>query len=226
VTLLAAVLVSVGAAYEAFAHGVQADVPVTSTLNDAGDVIAGTNYQVQNDGSLSYFNGVASVSSIIQGSSGDWVLDTTTSRTRTILIDLRQAIPGSGAAPPFAYELLPVRIITKCSEARTGGFPAMTLDETLSCPTGISFQYGGNQYGLMMASGPNSDVNYAETSNPQVTCTSVSGSKCNKWTVLPIQQADGTIRNIGRLRKPIKGKIPFAFLGDYYVSFNIEVTNP
>ena len=54
----------------------------------------------------------------------------------------------------------------------------------------------------------------------------MNGSKCNKWTVLPITQAGGAIKNIGRLRKPIKGKIPFAFLGDYYVSFSIEVTNP
>lgn len=222
-------LVSVGAAFDALAHGghAQPNVPVTSILNDTGVVTAGTNYQIQGDGLGSYFNGVASVSSILQSPSGDWVLDTTASSTQTILIDLRQPVPNSGAAPPFAWELLPARIISKCHEALTGSFPAMALNQSLSCPTAVSFQYGGNSYGLMMASGPNSDINYAETNNPLVTCTSVNGSKqCDKWAILPIQQPDGTIKSIARLRKPLKGNNNFAFLGDYYLSFSIEVTNP
>src|SRR6266566_2690392 len=87
VTFLAAVVVSVGAIFGVLAHGSQPqpNVPVTSILNDTGIVTAGTNYQIQNDGAGSYFNGVASVSSILQGSSGDWVLDTGSSTTRTIL---------------------------------------------------------------------------------------------------------------------------------------------
>lgn len=227
VTFSLVALVSVGTAYEALAHGGQPNVPVTSILNDAGDVTSGTNYQIQGDGLGSYSNGVASVSSILQGSSGDWVLDTTSSRTQMILIDLRQPVPNSGAAPPFLWALLPARIISKCSEAITGSFPAMTLNQTLSCPTAVSFQYGGNSYGLMMASGPHSDINYAETNNPLVTCTSVNGSKqCDKWALLPIPQPDGTIKNIARLRKPLKGNNNFAFLGDYYLSFSIEVTHP
>jgi hypothetical protein len=227
VAFLAAALASVGAAYGALAQGSQPqpNVPVTSILNDTGVVTAGTNYQIESDGAGSYFNGVASVSSILQGSSGDWVL--TSSSTQTILVDLRQPVPNSGAAPPFAWQLLPARIISKCHEALAGSFPAMTLSQTLSCPTAISFQYGGNSYGLMMASGPNSDINYAETNDPLVTCTSVDGSNhCNRWTVLPIRQPDGTIKNIARLRKAIKGNNNFAFLGDYYLSFSIEVTNP
>jgi hypothetical protein len=227
VTFLLGALVSVGAAFDALAHGSQPNVPVTSILNDTGVVTAGTNYQIQDDGLGSYFNGVASLSSILQGSSGDWILDTTSSSSRSILIDLRQPVPNSGASPPFAWELLPARIISKCSEALTGSFPAMALNQTLSCPTAVSFQYGGNSYGLMMASGPNSDINYAETNNPLVTCTSVNGSKqCDKWALLPIQQPDRTIKNIARLRKALKGNNNFAFLGDYYVSFSIEATNP
>jgi hypothetical protein len=229
VIFMTAVLASVGTAFGALAlrSQPQPNVPVASMLNDTGVVTAGTNYPIQSDGGGFYFNGITSVSSILQGSSGDWVLDTGSSTTRTILIDLRQPVPNSGAAPPFAWELLPARIISKCHEALAGSFPAMTLNQTLSCPTGIAFQYGGNSYGLMMTSGPNSDINYAETNNPLVTCTSVDGSNhCNKWTVLPIRQPDGTIKNIARLRKALKGNNNFAFLGDYYLSFNIEVTNP
>src|SRR5437667_9744133 len=134
VTLFAAFLVSVGAAYGALALGgqPQPNVPVTSILNDTGVVTVGTNYQIQSDGAGSYFNGVASVSSILQGSSGDWVLDTSSSTTQTILIDFREPVPSSGIAPPFAWQLLPARIISKCHEALAGSFPAMALNQTLS----------------------------------------------------------------------------------------------
>lgn len=202
------------------------NVPVTSTLETTGDIVAGANYRIQADDLGSYFNGASSVSSILQSPSGDWVLDTTTSKTRTMLIDLRVPIQNSGAQRIFAYENLPARIIVKCHEAISGSFPAMKLNETLSCPTGIGFTYAGTQYGLIMSSGPNSDVDYAETNNPQVTCTAVSAAtnQCIGWTIAPIQQAGGTVENIARLRKPLKGG--YANLGDFYLTFRFNVTNP
>jgi hypothetical protein len=202
------------------------DAPVTSTLETTGAITSGTNYRIQGDGLGSYFNGVSSVSSILQGSSGDWVLDTTGSTTRTVLIDLRATVPNSGAQQIFAYENLPARIIVKCHEAIAGSFPAMKLGQTLSCPTGIGFTYAGTQYGLIMSSGPNSDVDYAETNNPQVTCTAVSSTtnQCVAWTIAPIQQAGGTVENIARLRKPLRGG--YANLGNFYLTFQFNVTNP
>ena len=113
-----------------------------------------------------------------------------------------------------------------CSEAISGSFSAMKLNQNLSCPTGISFQYAGVSYGLMMSSGPNSDIDYVETNNSQVTCTGLnsSASQCNAWTIAPIQQANGPIENIARLRQPLRNG--FANLGDFYVTFNWNITNP
>jgi len=201
---------------------------VTSTLNITGDIVSGTNYRIQGDELGSYYNGESSVSSTLQSPSGDWVLDTTSSGTRTVLIDLRDPVPNSGAQQIFAYENLSARIIIKCSEAIIGSFPAMKLHQTLSCPTGISFTYLGTQYGLMMSSGPNSDIDYAETNNPQVTCTAVSSTtnQCVAWTITPIQQAGRTVENIARLRKPLKCAGCFAGLGDFYLTFLFNVTNP
>jgi hypothetical protein len=202
------------------------DVVVTSTLDTAGDIVSSTNYRIQGDGLGSYFNGASSVSSILQSPSGDWVLDTTSSKTRTVLIDLRAPVPNSQAQQIFAYENLPVRIIVKCHEAIAGSFPAMKLNQTLSCPTGIALVYAGTQYGLIMSSGPNSDVDYAETNNPQVTCTAVNSTtnQCIAWTIAPIQQAGGSVENIARLRKPVRGG--YANLGDFYLTFRFNVTNP
>ena len=201
------------------------DMPVTSTLQVIGELTQSTNYRIEGDGWGSYFNGVNSVRSILQGSTGDWILDTTSSTTRTVLLDLRAPVPNSGAQQIFAYENLPTRIIVKCSKALTGSFPAMKLNQTLSCPTGVGFTYAGTQYGLMMTSGPNSE-NYAETNNPQVTCTTVSSatSQCVAWTIAPITQAGGAVENIARLRQPVKNT--FVFLGDFYVTFQFNVTNP
>jgi hypothetical protein len=204
------------------------DIPVTSTLNITGDISQGTNYQIEGDGLGPYVNGLNSVSSVLQGSSGDWVLDLTSSKTETVLFDLRDSVPNSGAKQIFSYTYLPTRIIVKCSEAIAGSFPAMKLNQTLSCPTGIAITYAGTQYGLMMSSGPNSDIDYAETNNPQVTCTAVNPAttKCISWTVAPIQQATGPVENIARLRQPLKCGGCFANLGDFYVKFNFTVTNP
>ena len=78
-------------------------VPVTSVLNDTGVVADGTNYRIQSDNvSTNYFNGLSSVSSILQEGSGDWVLDTSASTTRAVLIDLRAPVPGSTTSPPFS----------------------------------------------------------------------------------------------------------------------------
>ncbi len=198
------------------------DTPVTSTLEITGAITSGSNYRIQGDGLGAYFNGVSSVSSILQGPSGDWVLDTTGSETRTVLIDLRARVPNSGAQQIFAYENLPMRIIVKCHEAITGSFPAMKLNQTLSCPTGIAFTYAGTQYGLIMSSGPGSDVDYAETNNPQVTCTAVNSTsnQCIGWTIACIPAGE----NIARLRKPFRGG--YANLGDFYLTFQFNVTDP
>jgi len=204
----------------------QPPTSVTSTLNITGDIFLGTNYRIQGDGSGLYPNGVSSISSTLQSPSGDWVLDTTSSTTAPVLFDLRVPVPNSGAKLIFTYENLPTRIIVKCSEAIAGSFPAMKLNQTLSCPTGISFTYAGTQYGLIMSSGPNSDIDYAETNNPQVTCTKVSSTtnQCIAWTIAPITQAGGTVENIGRLRQSVKNG--YANLGDFYLTFLFNVTNP
>jgi hypothetical protein len=223
------VLSGVGTATDArIAHGYP-DIPVTSILNDIGDVTLSTNYRVQSDTvSSSYFNGVNSVSSILQGAqntpSRDWILDTRSSTTRTVLIDLRAPVPNSGATLLFAWELLPTRIIVKCHETLSGSFPAIHLNQTVSCPMAVRFTFAGADYHLVMSSGPGAVINYPETNDALVTCTAVNASgQCNAWTIFPITQADGTVQNIARLESLTKGAVA---KGDFYLTFNFNVTNP
>jgi hypothetical protein len=210
------------------------DAPVTSTLQLTGDVTQSTNYLIEGDGLGSYFNGVDSVSSIIQaanctgGVAGDWILDTLSSPTRTFLIDLRQPVPASNAQPIFTYQYVPSRVIVKCGGyANSGGFPAMSLNQTLSCAAFVSFQWGGTKYRLSMTSGANVQTDYSETNNAQVSCTalSFSSNQCAAWTVFPITQPGGSVQNVARLEKfGNGGKI--TNLGDFYTTFLFNVTNP
>ena len=225
------VLAGLGIATDArIAHGYP-DIPVTSILNDTGGVTQSTNYRVQSDTiSSSYFDGVNTVSSILQGAqntpSRDWILDIRSSTTRTALIDLRAPVPGSGAVQIFAWQLVPTRIIVKCHETLSGSFLAIQLNQTVSCPTFVHFVYAGNDYRLSMTSGPRAFTDYPETNNAQVTCTAVNASnQCNAWTILPITQADGTVRNVARFENLTK-RSSIVGAGDFYLTFNFNVTNP
>lgn len=207
------------------------DIPVTTTLNTTGSVTPdpGTNYRVEGDGNGQYHDGVSSVSSILQGAinnpSRDWILDTRSSSTRTALVDLRAPVPNSGATQLFSWQLLPVRIIAKCHEALAGSFPAIPLNQTVSCPLFVRFTFAGNDYNLGMSSGPGAAIDLPETNNALVTCTAVNASnQCSAWTILPITQADGTVRNVARLQTLCK-RCPVGS-GDFYVTFNFNVSNP
>jgi hypothetical protein len=213
------------------------DVPVTSTLNTTGSVVPnpGTNYRVEGDGNGQYFNGVSSVSSILQAGSnctptsaicGDWILDTTSSTARTVLVDLRSPVPGSNAKQIFAFQSLPTRIITKCHEALLGSFLAIQVNHTVGCPMFVRFVYAGTTYRLAMTSGPGAATNYAETNDAQVTCTALNSSNvCTAWTILPVKQAGGTVQNVARLEQAEKNG-SWVDLGDFYVTFDFNVTNP
>lgn len=208
------------------------NIPVTSTLQISGDPTQSTNYSIEGDGWGPYYDGINSVASILQDGtcctfSGDWILDTTSSPSRTILIDLRQPVPNSGAQQIFAYQYLPTRIIVKAHEAQAGSFPLMRLNQTPSCPAFVRFTYAGTSYRLAMSSGPNAYPDYAETNNAQVTCTAVNPStnQCVAWTILPVTQAGGTIRNVARLQKFSKSGA-LTDLGNFYVNFLFNVTNP
>ena len=210
------------------------DAPVTSVLNLTGDITQSTNYRVEGDGLGPYFNRVDSVSSIIQGANctsgvwGDWELDAASSPTRRFLVDLRQPVPGTGAQQIFTYQYVPARVIVKCGGyAIAGGFPALSLNQTVSCAAFVRFVYGSNSYRLAMTSGPNVQTNYPETNNVLVSCTAISSSngKCAAWTVYPTTQPGGAVQSIARLEDMTKGAKQ-TNLGDFYTSFLFNVTNP
>ena len=202
------------------------DIPVTTTLNSSGDVNSGTNYRIQSDGNGSYFDGVSNVSSILQGAinnpSRDWILDTRNSTSRNVLIDLRSPLPNGAGKAPFAWQEVPARIIAMCHRTLNGSFPAIALNQTVPCPMYVLFDYAGTSFQLAL-----DPTTHPETNQSLVTCTAANNAnQCVGWTISPIVQPDSTVQNIAHLARNSNHNIKAADLGDFYVSFNIAVTNP
>jgi hypothetical protein len=205
------------------------NVVVTSTLNDAGNITPdGTNHRLQSDGLGAYLNNSSrtdKVESVIQGI-GDWVLDTTGSSTRSVLIDFRDPVAGSStSSAPFAWDFVKARLISKCTQTQAGGYLSLAAGATINCPLHAAFSYGGATYRLTM-----NPVNNAATDFAQVTCTAADAAgKCNAWSVVPITQADGSgVKSIAVLLKDtiVKNKTTTTTLGYFYMTFAIDVSNP
>ncbi|HEY6245093.1 MAG TPA: hypothetical protein VIX17_14160 [Pyrinomonadaceae bacterium] len=224
------------------------DLPVTSTITDFTDVtdVNGTTQRIwmqfRSDGAA-YTNGV-NIQSIIQGVSGDWILDSknaNTSTPRKIFFDFSKPVPNTGpngGAPvaPFTSAIVTARFISKCHLYNNDMF-AMSPGTTVNCPLAIFFADSGNEYFLHMNPITGADV-FPETDYVNVRCNWAANSQCNNWTMTADGTKGGCVtadcsvkQSIARLslRVPVKGKSgswTTVNQGDFYVAFSIMVTNP
>lgn len=193
------------------------DTPATTTVADI-DPVAGTIYSLGSDSLGSYFNGVDSVSSIVQGI-GDWVLDTKSSTTRKVRVDFGDPVIGSGANAPFAAAVVPVRFISQC-----GSNPLQALGQGLSqsCGLVVSIDYAGSKYSLRSAvpTAPGTDA-------ALWTCLARNTTKCVSWQMTPSGSYIGQSKNVMQLfkvaSKPSQSDQP---LGQFYMSFKVNVATP
>ena len=209
------------------------DMPVTTVIEGLGIDTLPT-LRIQSDQLGAYHNS-SSLQSLLQASLGDWVLDTlnyTSSPQRKILIDLRDAVPGSGpngGAPnnPFGttgYQLVRARFISKCSQYGTD-MRNMQPNNFYPCPLAIAFDdAAGVRYRLSMHAD-----NFPEVNLMQVTCVATdTNAKCNQWKMEPsVTQLNGERKNVAKLLKvATKPNQSDHDMGDFYLSFSIHLTNP
>jgi len=206
------------------------DTPVTSTIDGLGiDTLPAL--RIQSD-QLGVYRNSSSLQSLLQSSLGDWVLDMlgyTSSPQRTVLIDLRDPVPGSGpngGAPvaPFAYQFVRARFIAKCSQYGID-MRNMQPNNLYPCPLAIAFDdASGVRYRLTMHAN-----NFPEVNLMQVTCVTTDATgKCNQWKMEPsVTQLDGERKNVTKLLKvATKPREVDQDRGDFYMSFTIHLTNP
>jgi hypothetical protein len=205
---------------------------VTTTIQGLGPDSVPT-YRIQSDTFGSYQYGVDAVVSEIQSvqqagdpnTYGDWLLDTTNSSVRRVYLDFRDPVAGTNpnqVPPPFLFEQVPTRLISKCS-LFGGDLRTMSAGGTLICPLAIRFDYAGTTYLLRM------NDNFPGTDYVSWTCISAGSSgKCIQWRVEPAAEYGGEKKNIAQLIRQVtvRGRTTNEEIGKYYVSFVIDVTNP
>jgi hypothetical protein len=206
------------------------DTPVTTVIEGLGVNTLPT-LRIQSD-QLGAYQNSSSLQSLLQASLGDWVLDTlnyNSSPQRKVLIDLRDAVPGTrpnGGAPtaPFAYQQVRARFIAKCSQYGTD-MRNMQPNNFYPCPLAIAFDdAGGVRYRLSMHAD-----NFPEVNLMQVTCVGTdTNAKCNQWKMEPsVTQLDGEKKNVAKLLKvATRPNQSDQDMGDFYLSFAIHLTNP
>lgn len=227
------------------------DVPVTATIKDYidwTDPNSGTmqriQMQVQSDGAGTYKNS-KSVMSIIQGI-GDWYLDTGVNiknPTRKAFLDFSKPIVGTGPnggnpTPPFTTALVEPKLISKLSEYGISMF-SIAGGQTAIGPMTIGFYYpigSTNHYRIHMTPDSRSLYPFPETDYVDITCTGVNASlQCNSWQIEPNGIKGGCVtadcsvkQNVVKLIKvvTVKGKETAVSLGDFLLSFSVELANP
>jgi hypothetical protein len=219
-------------------------------------IISGTTsdpFQLLSDGKGTWYttyknSRTDSVTSEIQGTSCDWVLDLSNSASRTVQLSLINPYSTPDPVPsgwPNDGSFVPIsaRIITACEAniANTNGSVyGLSVgnmkygDNPLQCGLWIKFYSNGFVYGLSFNA-----AKYAEATWAKVACqngVAGPGSQCNSWTVTPGLYADGlpatlpgTNQNtaVGELIQPsCDGCSSGEVLGLYYVDFSAMITNP
>lgn len=227
VAIFACLLVTT-AAQKASSAQKNTDTPVTTTIDGLG-VNTSPTLRIQSDQSGAYKNS-STVQSVIQAI-GAWVLDTdfSSSSTRSVLIDFRDPVSGSGpngGAPiaPFAYAQVKARLIARCNNYGSNMLNMTGVGSTLTCPLAVSFSYGASSYRINM-----NYLNFSEVNPVVITCTGTdSSSKCKQWKIEPsVTQADGEKKNVAKLLKLASTRRETdQDYGDFYLSFAVHVTNP
>jgi len=215
-----------------FAAGPNRNVPVVVSIEDTEEAIAPT-LQIRSDGTGVYTNSSV-LESIIQ-SGGDWELNTNVrGATRRIYLDFSQPVagsgPGGGAPIPLPTGHYQARFIAKC---HLYGNDLLTLagGQTVDCPLMTSFTIGEASYHIQMNPVTGAAV-YPLTNFVNVTCTGTGADTlCNQWKIEPsgaLVAPDGTLkkRNRAHFYKSVtrKGKTIETDLGDFYFSFQIQMT--
>ncbi len=203
------------------------EITVTTTIEGVGLNTTPT-LRIQSDQLGPYKNSRTQVSHFQKGT-GDWELatDSSSSSTRTVLIDFRDSVPGTTSNPPFVYKQMVMRFICKCTQYDVDIRNMIGVGTSVTCPLFPSFEYGGFHYRINM-----DGRNFSPGTDPAtITCKGVvpATNQCNQWKFESTAiQANGERKNIGRLVKVVttpKNTTEFD-MGSYYFSFAIDVTNP
>jgi hypothetical protein len=154
---------------------------------------------------------------------GWWSLRMYSQSIRTVWITPNDPINGSQPPGPSAgYYWVYVEGASKCYDQNLNlVYYQNILTSSNNCSLNFDFGYNGVKYKLSMS--PSLPAPGPATGVATVTCNVVSGSQCINWTITPnLSAANPTVANLYYYARG--GKL--TFIGQYYNTFRIDVTNP
>lgn len=168
-------------------------------------------------------------------SNGQWQLTVGASSGRSVYVTPNQGIDSTQpAGPPAGYYAADLR--SHCFDQNGNIVPLQNVvTSSGNCQFGVTFTSAGTQYKLLMSPFPFSVGGGTETCPSTgcpptgvvtVTCNTVSNGQCVSWTITPNTSApQANVANLYRYQN-VNKSATWVFIGQYYNTFRIDVTNP
>lgn len=164
---------------------------------------------------------------------GEWDLILYNQSLRTLWITPNDPVGSQPAGPPAGYYSQGVQSSSRCFDQNGNTVPLQNvLTSSGNCKLGVNFNSGGTLYKLLMSPFPFSGsgdgtpicppTGCPATGVVSVTCNKVSSGQCVSWTIVPNTNAPNA--NVANLYS--SGKKGWLYIGQYYNTFRIDVTNP
>jgi len=157
---------------------------------------------------------------------------------RTLWITPNDPVGSSEpAGPPAGYYSQGVQSLSRCFDQTGNTVPLQNVTTwSGNCKLGINFDSGGTLYKLLMSPFPFSGAGDGTPICPStgcpptgvvtVTCHKVSNSQCFSWAIVPNASAPNANAANLYYYSPKGRTTTWVFIGQYYNTFRIEVTNP
>jgi hypothetical protein len=165
---------------------------------------------------------------------GEWDLILYSQSARTLWITPNDPVGSQPAGPPAGYYWQGVQASSRCFDQNGNTVPLPNVvTSSGNCNLWVNFNSGGTLYKLLMSPFPFSGAGDVQPTCPAtgcpatglatVTCNNVSNGQCLNWTIVPNANApNANVANLYWLSR----KGGWVFIGQYYNTFRIDVTNP
>lgn len=222
----------------------QTSTSPTETVHDY-DALGTTLLLLRSDdyngaGQATYTSSSSHGSSLVSGlnASGEWNLNLANQSQRTVYLTPNVAIDNlQPPGLPAGYYWDGVTSLCGCFDQNGNIVPlANVVTSSGNCKLGINFNSGGTQYKLLMSPFPLSGSGDPPPTCPpagcpatgvvKVTCNAISNGQCVNWTVEPNATAPRVnVANLYRYSASSHKTATWIFIGQYYNSFRISLTN-
>ena len=144
--------------------------------------------------------------------------------TRTVYITPDDGVGAQPTAPPAGSYWQNVEITSKCMDSSGNTVPLANLvNGSSNCTFGVDFGYNRTTYKLLI--GRVLNANDPKPGNASVGCNAVNSSnQCVAWTITAGNGVSGVVANLYSYTG--RPSTPWVFIGQYYNSVRVNVTNP